>query len=37
MGVKPEKNQKPTVIVFAHPWDPFLGSEGVIFKDSFTP
>ncbi len=32
MGVDPSDDLSPTVIVFAHPWAPFLGEEGITMK-----
>ncbi|MBF0528774.1 MAG: branched-chain-amino-acid transaminase [Deltaproteobacteria bacterium] len=32
MGVHPGPGLVPTIIVFAHPWAPFLGSEGITMK-----
>ncbi|MBC7264478.1 MAG: branched-chain-amino-acid transaminase [Chloroflexi bacterium] len=32
MGVDPGKGLEPTVIVLAHPWEPFLGTEGITMK-----
>ncbi len=32
MGVGPGKESSPTVIVFAHPWKPFLGDQGITMK-----
>lgn len=31
LGIDP-RGAKPTVIVFAHPWDPFLGDQGITMK-----
>ncbi len=36
MGVDPRGDQTPTVIVFAHPWPPFLGEEGITMKTTST-
>lgn len=32
MGVGPRKDATPTVIVFGHPWTPFLGDQGISMK-----
>ncbi len=32
MGVDPRGDLTPTVIVFAHPWPPFLGDAGITMK-----
>jgi len=34
VGVGPELNYKPTIIVLAHPWKPFLGESGITMKTS---
>ena len=32
MGVDPGSDLTPTVIIFAHPWAPFLGTQGIRMK-----
>ncbi len=36
MGVDPRGDMTPTVIVFAHPWPPFLGTQGITMKTTST-
>lgn len=32
VGVGPEKDSPPTVVILAHPWPSFLGKEGITLK-----
>jgi branched-chain amino acid aminotransferase len=32
LGVGPGRDVNPTVIIFAHPWKPFLGDQGIALK-----